>query len=296
MVGRTHGVHAEPITYGMKMALWVTDVDRCIERMHTAKTTIAVGKMSGVVGSFVHVDPFIEEHVCRRLELRPAPVSTQILQRDRHAYFIDMLSLVACVLDKFATEIRNLERTEIAELSEPFIKGQRGSSALPHKLNPVRSERISGLARVLRSNAIAAMEDVALWHERDMTHSSVERLIIPDSCVLLDYMLQMMIETMQRTVVNVEVMRNNLEKTQGRIFSQRVLLALIEHGVPRDEAFEMVQRNAIWSYENQTDFEYYLMQDEDIMDVLSFEELNELFDYEIYLKHIDYIYARAGIQ
>ncbi len=296
MVGRTHGVHAEPMTFGMKMALWVTDIDRCIERMNAAKATISVGKVSGVVGSFAHVDPFVEEHVCRRLGLKPAPVSTQVLQRDRHAFFISAIAIIGSVLEKFATEIRNLERTEISEISEPFLKGQRGSSALPHKLNPVRTERISGLARVLRANSLAAMEDITLWHERDMTHSSVERIIIPDSCTLIDYMLQMTTETMQRAVINVDIMRDNLDKTQGLIFSQRVLLALMEHGLTRDEAFGLVQRNATGAYNDKTDFEYYIMQDEDIMNTLSFDELNSLFDYEFYLKHLDYIFARAGIE
>lgn len=296
IVGRTHGIHAEPMTYGVKMALWVTDIDRCIVRMNNARNTIAVGKISGNVGTYATVDPFVEEHVCRRLELRPAPVSTQCLQRDRHAFFIQQVALVGCILDKFATEIRNLERTEIGELSEPYIKGQKGSSAMPHKLNPVRPERISGLARLLRSYLTAAMEDVALWHERDMTHSSVERNIIPDSCMLLDYMLYMMTETMKNTVVNTDVMRDNLEMTKGLIFSQSVLIALVEKGVPQDDAFEMVQKVAGEAYDEYADFHYFLMEDETIMSYLTPAELDEIFDYDRYTKHLDYIYHRAGIE
>lgn len=296
IVGRTHAIHAEPMTYGIKMALWVTDIDRCIIRMQDARNNIAVGKISGNVGTYATVDPFVEEHVCRRLELKPAPVSTQILQRDRHAYFVEQIALVGCILDKFATEVRNLERTEIAELSEPYIKSQRGSSAMPHKLNPVRPERVSGLARMLRSYVSAALEDVPLWHERDMTHSSVERIIIPDSCILLDYMLYMMTETMKRTVVNTEIMRENLDMTKGLIFSQSVLMSLVEKGVPRDTAFEMVQKVAGEAYAQDADFEYFLMEDDEIMQYFTVAELDKIFDYEPYLKHIDYIYHRAGIE
>lgn len=296
IVGRTHGIHAEPMTYGIKMALWVTDIDRCIVRMNAARNNIAVGKISGNVGTYATVDPFVEEHVCRRLELRPAPVSTQVLQRDRHAYFVEQLALVGCIIDKFATEIRNLERTEIGELSEPYIKNQRGSSAMPHKLNPVRPERISGLARMLRSYVTAVLEDVALWHERDMTHSSVERIIIPDSCIILDYMLYMMTETMKRTVVNTEVMRDNLDLTKGLIFSQSILMSLVEKGVPRDNAFEMVQRVAGAAYDQNADFEYFLIEDEEIMQYFTPTELDDIFNYDRYLKHIDYIYHRAGIE
>ncbi|MGI5824897.1 MAG: adenylosuccinate lyase [Bacillota bacterium] len=296
IVGRTHGIHAEPMTYGIKMALWVTDIDRCIVRMNNARNNIAVGKISGNVGTYATVDPFVEEHVCRRLELRPAPVSTQCLQRDRHAYFVENLALVGCILDKFATEVRNLERTEIGELSEPYIKSQRGSSAMPHKLNPVRPERITGLARMLRSYVSAVLEDVPLWHERDMTHSSVERIIIPDSCILLDYMLYMMTETMKRTVVNTEIMLDNLDMTKGLIFSQSVLMSLVEKGVPRDNAFEMVQKVAGEAYDEYADFQYFLMEDETIMQYFTPAELDEIFDYDRYLKHIDYIYHRAGIE
>ena len=296
IVGRTHGIHAEPMTFGVKMALWVTDIDRCIVRMNTARNQIAVGKISGNVGMYASVDPFVEEHVCRRLELRPAPVSTQTLQRDRHAFFVQQIALVGCVLDKFATEIRNLERTEIGELSEPYIEGQRGSSAMPHKLNPVRPERISGLARLLRSYVSAAMEDVPLWHERDMTHSSVERNIIPDCCILLDYMIYMMTETMKHTVINTDIMRYNLDETKGLIFSQNVLMALVEKGVPKGEAFQMVQKVAGEAYDEYADFHYFLMQDPRIMRYLTTAELDEIFDYDRYLKHLDYIYHRAGIE
>ena len=295
MVGRTHGEHAEPMSFGLKMVVWTGEIDRTLARLHQARSNVAVGKISGAVGSYAHIDPFVEEHVCRRLDLRQAVSATQILQRDRHAELLLMLALLGSTLDKFAIEIRTLERTEIAELAEPFEHGMVGSFAMPHKINPVKAERISGLARILRGNAMAALEDVPLWDERDYTHASAERIIIADSCLLADYMLQMMLDTLQGISINHEQMEHNLDMTKGLIFSQRVLMALQEHGVPRVQAYEMVQRNAIAAAQEHMDFAYYLLQDEEVMSFISIEELDSLFDYEYYLKHFDYIYKRAGI-
>lgn len=295
MVGRTHGIHAEPMTFGLKMVVWTSEVDRTINRVQQARNTVAVGKISGVVGSYAHIEPFVEEHVCRRLDLKPAVASSQILQRDRHAELLLALALMGSTLDKFATEIRTLERTEIGEISEPYHPGMIGSSSMPHKINPVKAERVSGLARVLRGNAMAALEDVPLWDERDLTHSSAERIIIQDSCLLADYMLQQMIDTLTTMNINHERMENNLDMTRGLIFSQRVLMALIEHDVPRSQAYEMVQRNALEAFNEQSDFAYHLLQDKEIMSVLSVDELDSLFDYEYYLKNLDYIYKKAGI-
>ncbi|MDD2568501.1 MAG: adenylosuccinate lyase [Clostridia bacterium] len=296
MVGRTHGMHAEPTTFGLKMALWIKETDRCIERITSAKNTIAVGKMSGAVGNFANIDPFIEEHVCRRLGLKPEEVSTQIIQRDRHAYFINMLALVGSTIEKFATEIRNLSRTDISEVDEPYTKGQRDSMGMPHKRNPVVTERLTGLSRILRGNALAAMEDISLWHERDMTHSSVERIIIPDSCMLLDYMLDHMANVMRDLIVHADNMLANMEKTLGLLSSQRVFLALMDHGVARETAYEWVKRNALGAFENKMDFEYYILQDKDIMRIMSSEELDTLFDYDYCIKNVDYIFTRAGIE
>ena len=278
MVGRTHGEHAEPMSFGLKMVVWTGEIDRTLARLHQARSNVAVGKISGALGSYAHIDPFVEEHVCRRLDLRQAVSATQILQRDRHAELLLMLALLGSTLDKFAIEIRTLERTEIAELAEPFEHGMVGSFAMPHKINPVKAER-----------------DVPLWDERDYTHASAERIIIADSCLLADYMLQMMLDTLQGISINHEQMEHNLDMTKGLIFSQRVLMALQEHGVPRVQAYEMVQRNAIAAAQEHMDFAYYLLQDEEVMSFISIEELDSLFDYEYYLKHFDYIYKRAGI-
>ena len=296
MVGRTHGMHAEPMTFGLKMALWVSEVDRCIEHITSAKNNISVGKMSGAVGNFANIDPFVEEHVCRRLGLKPEKVSTQIIQRDHHAYFVNMLALVGCTIEKFATEIRNSSRTDIAEVEEPYTKGQRDSMGMPHKRNPVVTERLTGLSRILRGNALAAMEDVSLWHERDMTHSSTERVIIPDSCILLDYMVDSMVNVIRGLIVHQDNMITNMEKTLGLLSSQRVFLTLMDHGISRETAYEWVKRNALGSAENKVDFEYYILQDKDIMRVISAEELDTLFDYDYCMKNIDYIYARVGIK
>lgn len=295
MTGRTHGIHAEPVTFGLKMALFVMEMDRDIKRMEQVKETVSVGMISGAVGTFANIDPRVEEMVCSRLGLRPEPVSTQIIQRDRHATFMCALAVVGASLEKMATEIRNLQRTDILEVEESFAKGQKGSSAMPHKKNPITAERVAGLSRVLRGNAQAALENVALWHERDITHSSVERIIIPDSCLLLDYMLHLMIQIFANLVVHEDNMKANLEKTLGLVFSQRVMLKLIDKGMSREKAYEWVQRNALYAWQTKTDFEYLVSEDKDIARFLSKEEIDELFDYDYHLKHIDYIFERIGL-
>lgn len=294
-VGRTHGIHAEPVTFGLKMALWTMEVDRCIERLLKAKEVISVGKISGAVGTFANIDPQVEEHVCRRLDLKPALVSTQVIQRDRHAEFVTTLALIGSSLEKFATEIRNLQRTDIMEVEEAFAKGQKGSSAMPHKKNPITVERVAGLSRVLRGNALAAMENVSLWHERDITHSSVERVIIPDSCILLDYMLHLFINVMENLNVHADNMRQNLNKTLGLVFSQRILLALVDKGILRETAYEWVQRDALHAWQTKTDFEYMVLQDQDIMNHLTKDEVDNLFDYDYHTRYIDFIFERAGL-
>ena len=296
MIGRTHGVHAEPTTFGLKMALWVMEVDRHLTRLEQAKEMISVGKISGAVGTFANINPRVEEHVCRRLGLQPASVSTQIIQRDRHAQFLATLAIIGSSLEKMATEIRNLQRTDILEVEEPFAKGQKGSSAMPHKRNPILSERVAGLSRVLRGNALAAMEDIALWHERDLTHSSVERVIIPDSTILLDYMLVKFTGIIKGLNVYPENMHRNLEATHGLVFSQRVLLALVKKGVLRETAYAWVQRNALQAWQTHQPFKELVLKDRDIMDHLDPQEVEELFDYDYHLRHVDYIFRRAGLE
>jgi adenylosuccinate lyase len=296
MMGRTHGVHAEPITFGLKMALWYTEIERSIERLTRARAVISTGKISGAVGTFANVDPFVEEYVCRELGLTPAGVSTQIIQRDRHAEYMTTLAVVAGSLEKFAVEIRNLQRTEILEVEEMFAAGQKGSSAMPHKRNPITVERIAGLARIIRGNALAALEEIALWHERDLTHSSVERVIIPDSTILLDYMLAKLTAVIDNLVVYPENMRRNLEKTLGLIFSQRVLLALVDKGVTRETAYAWVQRNAMSAWKRQVPFQDLVLADEDICSRLSTEEITALFDYGYHTRHVDAIFRRIGLE
>ncbi|WP_258358526.1 adenylosuccinate lyase [Moorella sulfitireducens (nom. illeg.)] len=296
MIGRTHGVHAEPTTFGLKMALWVMEVDRHITRLEQAKEMISVGKVSGAVGTFANVNPRVEEHVCRRLGLQPAGVSTQIIQRDRHAQFLATLAIIGSSLEKMATEIRNLQRTDILEVEEPFARGQKGSSAMPHKRNPIMCERVAGLARVLRGNALAAMENVALWHERDLTHSSVERVIIPDSTILLEYMLVKFTEIIAGLNVYPENMRRNLEATHGLVFSQRLLLALVNKGVLRETAYTWVQRNAMEAWQTRRPFKELVLQDRDITSYLDAKEIEALFDYDYHLRHVDYIFRRAGLE
>ena len=292
MIGRTHGIHAEPTTFGLKMLLWVAETQRNIKRMKDALDTIGAGKISGAVGTYANIDPFVEEYVCKKLGLKPARVSTQVLQRDRHAEYMSTLAVIGSSLDKFATEIRSLQRTDILEVEEYFKKGQKGSSAMPHKRNPITTERISGLARLLRGNALVAMENVALWHERDISHSSVERVVIPDSATTLDYMLYKFIDVMENLIVYPENMKKNLDRTHGLIFSQRVLLALVDKGLTRERAYELVQRNAMRSWNRGENFKQLLLNDNDIAAALPPDEINELFDHTYHLRHLDEIYRR----
>jgi len=295
MVGRTHGVHAEPLTFGLKMALWYTEMDRNRERMERAREVISYGKISGAVGTFANIPPVVEEYVCSRLGLKPCRVSTQVIQRDRHAEFLTALAVIASSLEKMATEIRNLQRTDLLEAEEPFYQGQKGSSAMPHKRNPMISERVAGLARVIRSNALAGLENVALWHERDLTHSSVERVIIPDSCILLDYILDKFTTVMKGLVVHEENMRANLDKTLGLVFSQRLMLALVNKGVLREEAYRWVQRNSMQAWAERVPLKELVARDEDITRRLDKREIDSIFDYSHYTRYVDYIFARSGL-
>ena len=295
MIGRTHGIHAEPITFGLKLALWYAEIVRDIERLAAAIKTISVGKVSGAVGTYQHLDPSVERYVCTKLGLQPAPISTQILQRDRHAEFMNTLALCGCSLEKFATEIRHLQKTEVLEAEEYFSKGQKGSSAMPHKRNPIICERVAGLARILRSNALAAMENVALWHERDISHSSVERVIVPDSCILLDFILHDMTNIIDRLLVYPEYMTRNLNATRGLIYSQEVLLALTRKGMKREDAYRLVQEQTMKVWKEEKDFKALLLGSEEVMKILSSKELDELFDPQRSLKHIEYIFEHSGI-
>jgi adenylosuccinate lyase len=295
MIGRTHGIHAEPITFGLKLALWYAETERNIERLNAALKTISIGKISGAVGTYQHLDPSVERYVCKKLGLQPASISTQVLQRDRHAEFMNTLAVCGCSLEKFATEIRHLQKTEVREAEEFFSKGQKGSSAMPHKRNPIVCERIAGLARVLRSNALAAMENVALWHERDISHSSVERIIIPDSCIILDFILADMTKIIDKLLVYPEHMTRNLNATHGLIFSQEVLLALTKKGMKREDAYRVVQEQAMKVWKEEKEFKALLLGSEEVMKILSPKELNELFDPKRSLKHIEYIFEQVGI-
>jgi adenylosuccinate lyase len=296
MMGRTHGVHAEPTTFGLKMVLWHQETGRNIARLEKARENINVGMISGAVGTYANIDPQVEEYVCRKLDLKPAPVSTQIIQRDRHAEYICTLALIGSSLDKFATELRHLQRTEVLEVEEPFARGQKGSSAMPHKKNPILNERISGLARILRGYVLTALENVTLWHERDISHSSAERVIIPDSTILLDYMLAKFTYTIENLVVHEKNMRQNLDRTHGLVFSQRVLLALVDKGVLREEAYAWVQRNALKAWEENTSFQASILNDPDVTRYLSSGEISRLFDYDYHLKQVDYIFRKAGLE
>ncbi len=295
MIGRSHGIHAEPITLGLKFALWWKETERNRERMAQAREMISYGKISGAVGTYAHLDPRVEEYVCKKLGLIPALVSTQILQRDRHAQYLCALALLASSLEKFALEIRNLQRTDILEVEEYFSRGQKGSSAMPHKRNPIVSERVSGLARVVRGNAQAALENIALWHERDLTHSSVERVIIPDSCILIDYMLNKFIEVMDNLVIYPENMKKNLEKTKGLIFSETVLLELAKKGLSRKEAYRIVQRNAMKAWERGTSFKELLLQDKEVRKHLPKRSIENCFDLKHNLRNVGRIFKRLGI-
>jgi len=295
MIGRTHGVHAEPITFGLKLALWAQEMKRNAARLAEAEKIISVGKTSGAVGTYATVPPEIEEKACTKLGLVPAPISSQIIQRDRHAQFVTTLAIIASSLEKFATEIRNLQRTEILEAEEPFAAGQTGSSAMPHKRNPELCERICGLARLIRGNALTSMENVALWHERDISHSSTERIILPDSCLVLDYVLSIFTSVMKGLQVYPENMRRNLELTQGLVFSQRVLIALIDKGLSRQRAYELVQRNAMKAWEQKNSFLDLLKADTEITTQLSELELSSLFDYGYFVRHVDKVFQRLGL-
>ena len=296
MIGRTHGVHAEPTTFGLKMLLWTAETDRNIKRMESAMATVSAGKISGAVGTYANIDPRVEESVCLSLGLDQALVSTQVLQRDRHAEFLTTLAIIGSSIDKFATEIRSLQRTDILEAEEYFHQGQKGSSAMPHKRNPITVERISGMARLLRGNSLAAMENVALWHERDISHSSVERVIFPDSTITLDYMLAKFTNIMEKLLVYPKNMLGNLEKTHGLIFSQRILLTLVEgHGLSREKAYAVVQKNAMECWQTGADFKQLLLADPEITTVLSEAEINEIFDYQYHLKYVNDIYKRFGL-
>jgi adenylosuccinate lyase len=293
MIGRTHGIHAEPVTFGLKMALWYEEIKRHRERLIRAKENIAYGKISGAVGTFSFLDPFVEEYVCKKIGLKPAPVSSQIIQRDRHGEFMATLALIASSLDKFAQEIRLLQRTEVREAEEYFSRGQKGSSAMPHKRNPVLSENISGLSRLMRSYALTAMENVALWHERDISHSSAERLICPDGTILLDFMLDRFARMMDSLVVYPDQMIRNLNMTHGVIFSQHVLLKLVESGMSREGAYEAVQRNAMRSWEEHRDFKELLLHDHEVMSCLTPDELDHILREENFLTHVDFIFRRV---
>jgi adenylosuccinate lyase len=295
MMGRTHGVHAEPITFGLKMALWTEEMKRNAQRLAEAKKNISVGKISGAVGTYATVPPQVEKIACAKLGLTSAPISSQIIQRDRHAQFLTALAIIASSLEKFATEIRGLQRTEVREVEEPFEEGQTGSSAMPHKRNPELCERICGLARLIRGHALTSLENIALWHERDISHSSTERIILPDSCLALDYMLSIFTSIMKGLKVYPENMRRNIELSRGLVFSQRVLIALINKGLTREEAYKMVQGSAMKAWEEKKDFLSLLEADRRITAHLSKEELNSLFDYGYYLKHVDEVFERLGL-
>ena len=293
MMGRSHGVHAEPITFGLKFALWYEDMKRNLERMKRAREVISVGKLSGAVGTFSNIPPIIEEKVCKKLGLRPEPVATQVVQRDRHAEYVTTLALIAASIEKIATEIRHLQRSEVLEVEEPFMAGQKGSSAMPHKRNPVGCENLSGLARLVRTNALAALEDIALWHERDISHSSVERIIIPDSTIVVDYMLDRLKGILDGLHVYPKRMKENMGRSYGLFTSQRVMLALLDKGLDRERAYSMVQANAMKSWKEETEFKKILLKDKEVRKYLTAQDIGEIFDVGYYLKNVDYIFQRV---
>ena len=295
MIGRTHGVHAEPMTFGLKLALWYAELERDRERLERARDGVTVGKISGAVGTYAHLEPAIEEAVCAALGLTPAKVASQVLQRDRHAELVSALALTGASLEKFAVEVRGLQKTEIGEVQEPFAKGQKGSSAMPHKRNPIACEQITGLARLLRGNATAALENVALWHERDISHSSVERVILPDSFCVLDHMIRRFTRVVRDLVVHPDRMRANLALSRGVVFSGTVLLELAKRGVSREDAYLFVQRNAMRSHDEGADFKTLLLDDADVARVLNADEVEAAFDLDVQLRHVDAIFDRVFV-
>ena len=295
-IGRSHGVHAEPITFGLKLALWSEEVGRHILRIERAIENVSVGKISGAVGTYQHLDPCVEEEVCKRLGIFAETVSNQVVQRDHHAEFLTSLAMFGSTVEKIAVEIRHLQRTEVLEAEEFFSKGQKGSSAMPHKRNPIITERMTGFARLLRSNAHVAMENIALWHERDISHSSVERIIIPDSTSLVDYMLDKMINLIDNLLVYPKTMMKNINKTNGLIFSQEVLLALVNRGITREDSYKLVQKNAMKVWEEDVDFKGILLKDKEIMSILTVKEIEELFDLNKILININKVYKRLELK
>ena len=295
MIGRTHGIHAEPMTFGMKFLLWSDEIERNMERLKQAREMMAVGKLSGAVGTYSNIDPFVEEYVCKKLELKPVRLATQVIQRDRHAHFLTTLAIIGSSLDKMATEIRNLQRTDIREAEEYFAPGQKGSSAMPHKRNPITCEKVSGMARLLRGYAVAGLEDVALWHERDISHSSVERVILPDATIALDHMLRKFSNIIDKLLVYPDAMMANLNKTGGLIFSQNLLIALVTKGVLREDAYKWVQRNAMARWLEGADFRTNVEADPDIKKYLTDEEIEHCFDPKPMLRNVDLIFSRFGL-
>ncbi|MEW6087215.1 MAG: adenylosuccinate lyase [bacterium] len=296
MIGRSHGIHGEPITLGLKFAVWHEETKRNIRRMENAVDVVSYGKISGAMGNYAHLDPRVEKYVCEKLKLKPAPVSNQIIQRDRHAEYLTVLAVIASSLDKFATEVRNLQRTDIGEAEEPFTTGQKGSSAMPHKKNPVMCEQISGLARIVRSNAQAGLENVVLWHERDISHSSVERVILPDSTILVDYMLNRIINILGNLCVHPGRMLENIGKNKGIIFSQRLLLKLIDKGLTREDSYRLIQASALKIQNSDDIFLDEILKNENVKKYLSEDEIKDCFDLKYYLKNNSYIFKQAGIE
>ncbi|MBT2678576.1 adenylosuccinate lyase [Bacillus sp. ISL-35] len=295
MMGRTHGVHAEPTTFGLKLALWLEEMKRNLERFKMASRDVEFGKISGAVGTYANIDPFVESYVCEKLGLQPAPISTQTLQRDRHAFYMGTLALIATSIEKFAVEIRGLQKSETREVEEFFAKGQKGSSAMPHKRNPIGSENMTGMARVIRGYMTTAYENVPLWHERDISHSSAERIILPDATIALNYMLNRFGNIVKNLTVYPENMKRNMDRTLGLIYSQRVLLALIDKGMSREEAYDTVQPRAMEAWEKQVQFRSLIEQDEKISGLLSEAEIADCFDYNYHIKHVDMIFERLGL-
>lgn len=296
-VGRSHGIHAEPTSMGLKFALWFEETKRNIQRLKNAINNISVGQISGAVGTFEHLSPLVEEYVCEKMNLRPAPVSTQVIQRDRHAEFLSTLAIVAATLEKIAIEIRHLQRTEVLEAEEYFSKGQKGSSAMPHKRNPIISERITGLARVLRANSVAALENVALWHERDISHSSVERIIVPDSCIALDYMLDLMVKLISKLIIYPEHMIKNLNLTRGLVFSQAVLLKLVTKGISREDSYKIVQTSAMKVWADETlNLKDELLKSQEARKYLDQNDLNDIFNNKQMLKNVEFIFNRTVLK